>query len=202
MPTDLSFSCHCGKLHGTLHEVAPGNQCHLICYCRDCRAFARHMGLLDQLEPGGGSPLVQVLPARIEIAPGAQHIACLRLSPKGLHRWYADCCGTPLANTVGSARVPLAGLWRGLFADKDALGPVVSLGFTKTALPEKGAPKKDKGMALMLGGFLRRSLGAYLAGSVRQNPFFDGAGAPIVPPQVLSPEARKAAYADERPAGP
>ena len=29
---------------------------------------------------------------------------------KGLHRLYAACCRTPLANTLGSARMPFIGL--------------------------------------------------------------------------------------------
>lgn len=152
------------------------------------------MGHAEALEPGGGSPIVQVLPARVEITEGADQIACLRLSPKGLHRWYAACCKTPLANTPGSARIPFAGMWRPLFERTDAFGPVVTYGFTKAALP--GGPRKDKGLSRMLGGLLKRSLAAYLNGTARQNPFFDATGAPVVTPQVISIEARKAAYAD------
>ncbi|SNR28006.1 DUF6151 family protein [Puniceibacterium sediminis] len=194
MQTDLDFSCACGALRGVLHHAVPGEVCHLICYCRDCRAFAHHMGVADQLEPGGGSPLIQVLPARIEITAGAEHIACKRLTEKGLHRWYADCCGTPLANTVGTSKVPLAGMWRPLFADVGPLGPVGTYGFTKMALPGTAAPKKDKGLAAMLGGLLRRSAAAYLAGTARQSPFFDAEGRPVAEPKVLSTEERAAAY--------
>lgn len=190
--TDVSFSCACGTLKGVLHEAAPENGCHLLCFCKDCRAFARHMGQMDALEPGGGSPLVQVLPARIEITQGADRIACLRLSPKGLHRWYAACCNTPIANTVGSSRMPLAGMWRPLFGEIEAFGPVTTLGFTKAALP--GGPRKDKGLGKMFGGLLKRALAAYLNGTARQSPFFDRAGAPVVTPELISKEARAAAY--------
>ncbi|WP_299966968.1 DUF6151 family protein [uncultured Roseobacter sp.] len=192
--TDVGFSCGCGTLKGIVQDASPRSSCHLVCYCRDCRAFARHLGQVDKLEPGGGSPLVQVLPAKIEITQGADQIACLRLSPKGLHRWYAACCNTPLANTVGSPKVPLAGMWRPQFARHDAFGPVVTNGFTKAALP--GGPRRDKGLVRMLGGLVRRSLSAYLNGSVRQNPFFDAAGAPVVQPVLISAEDRAAAYRD------
>ncbi len=194
MSSSVEFSCRCGAVTGVLQEAVPREVCHLVCYCRDCRAFARHMGVADQLEPGGGSPLVQVLPARIEITSGSEHLACLRLSEKGLYRWYADCCNTPLANTVGTSRVPLAGMWRPLFRDATPFGPVRTRGFTKMALPNAGAPKRDKGLVAMLGGLMRRSVAAYLSGTARRSPFFDAAGQPVSPPRVLSNEERAAAY--------
>jgi len=191
---DLEFSCACGAFGGVLHHIGPGAGCHLICYCADCRAFAHHMGVAHHLQPGGGSPLFQVLPARIEITRGGENLACLRLSPRGLHRWYAACCNTPVANTVGTPRVPLAGMWRPLFADMAALGPVTTHGFTKAARRDLGAPKRDKGLGRMFVGLARRSLAAWLAGTARQNPFFDTTGAPLVRPEVLNPDQRKAAY--------
>ncbi|MCV3272605.1 DUF6151 family protein [Roseobacter sinensis] len=189
---DVAFSCSCGKLKGVLHEASPATACHLTCYCKDCRAFARHMGQLDKLLPGGGSPIVQILPARVEIIEGAEQIACLRLSPKGLHRWYARCCNTPLANTPGSSKIPFAGMWRPLFESHAEFGPVVSLGFTKMALP--GGPRRDKGLMRMLGSLIARSVAAYLNGTARQSPFFDDTGAPVAVPEVISKEARAAAY--------
>lgn len=196
MTQDLPFSCRCGALTGVLHAAGPKTVCHLVCYCRDCRAFARHMGVTDQLEPGGGSPLVQVLPARLDVLTGAEHIACKRLSEKGLHRWYAACCNTPLANTVGSSRVPLAGMWRPIFADSQAFGPVVARGFVKCAVPGQGAPAKDSGLVRMLASLVRRAAAAYLNGTARQSPFFDASGRPVATPQILSRRERSQAYAD------
>lgn len=186
------ISCSCGALGGGVKADSGG--CHLVCFCADCRAAAFHLGVGDQLVPGGGSPLYQVLPAAISLTRGQDHLACLRLSPKGLLRWYAACCNTPFANTVGSSRVPLAGMWRGLFADPAALGPVVAFGFTKAALPGQGAPARDKGLVRMLGGALGRGIRAYAAGTARHSPFFGDDGVPVVQPQVISPAARKSAY--------
>ncbi|MEP2640575.1 DUF6151 family protein [Roseobacter sp.] len=189
---DVAFSCACGTLQGVVRDAAPAKCCHLICYCSDCRAFARHMGQLDALEPGGGSPLVQVLPAQVDITQGADQIACLRLSPKGLNRWYAACCNTPLANTPSTSKIPFAGMWRPLFETHAPFGKVTTFGFTKMARP--GGARKDKGLARMLGGILKRTLSAYLNGTARQNPFFDATGAPVSPPHVISAEDRTAAY--------
>jgi len=194
MAQDVAFACTCGGVAGLLHGVGPGAGCHLVCYCADCRAFAHHLGVADRLQPGGGSALFQVLPARLEITRGGDRLACLRLSPRGLHRWYAACCNTPLANTVGTSRVPLAGMWRGLFADIAPLGPVTTHGFTRAARPGPGVPTRDKGLVRMFGGLLRRSLVAYVAGTARQGPFFDANGAPVVAPVVLNGAERKAAY--------
>lgn len=192
--TEVGFSCNCGEVQGVLHDVAPENCCHLICYCKDCRAFARHLRQVASLEPGGGSPLVQVSPSRITISDGHVHIACLKLSQKGLIRWYAACCNTPLANTVATSRIPLAGMWRHNFDTVEGFGPVVTHGFTKMAL--NGGPRKDKGLYRMLGGLIKRSLAGYLAGDARKNPFFSADGVPIVVPVVLDDDARKAAYSE------
>lgn len=192
---DLPFSCRCGALRGVLRDAAPRNGCHAVCYCTDCRAFARHLGVADTLEPGGGSALFQTVPNLIDITQGTANLACLRLSPKGMHRWYAACCNTPLANTTGSSRMPFAGLSCLIFDDVAPLGPIVVRGFTKHALPGAGAPKKDRGMARMVGGLVRRSLATYMAGTARTTPFFTPEGRPVVCPRILSAEEIRAAHA-------
>lgn len=191
---DVKFSCDCGRLKGVLHDATPKNCCHLICYCKACRAFARHLGQADALKAGGGSPLVQVAPSRIEITDGAEHIACLRLSPKGLHRWYAACCDTPLANTLGTPKLPLAGMWLPNFETPEAFGPVTTHAHVKMAL--SGGPRKDTGTGKMIGGLLKRTVAGYLSATARESPFFNTEGTPIVAPTVLSREARAAAYAE------
>ena len=75
-------------------------------------------------------------------------------------------------------------------------GPVRVHGFVKSALSGQGAPTKDKGLAFMLGGLIKRGLGAYMAGTARHSPFFDAAGAPVSVPHVLTGDERRAAYAD------
>lgn len=51
-------------------------------------------------------------------------MACMRLSPRGPYRFYAPCCGTPIATTMTSRTVPFAGLLAGLVVEADRLGPV------------------------------------------------------------------------------
>ncbi|MEM1073246.1 MAG: DUF6151 family protein [Pseudomonadota bacterium] len=189
---EVDFACSCGNVRGVLQNAAPSAVCHLICYCSDCRAYARHLGQMTQLEPGGGSPLVQVAPFAIDITSGSNHIACLRLSSKGLYRWYAACCDTPIANSVGTPRVPLAGMWRPLFSTVDPFGPVRTLGFTKMSRP--GGPRRDKATHRMLSGLIRNALSGYTSGIASRSPFFAADRSPIVAPVVLTEADRKRAY--------
>jgi len=59
-----------------------------------------HLRAEAALMPDAGVALYQTRPDCVHIDDGAEHLACLRLSPKGLLRWYASCCDTPLANTL------------------------------------------------------------------------------------------------------
>ena len=44
---------------------------------------------------------MQVAPAALTFSRGNEHIAGLRLTPKGLFRFFARCCNTPLGNALG-----------------------------------------------------------------------------------------------------
>jgi hypothetical protein len=72
----------------------------LVCYCRDCRAFARWLERPEILDAAGGSDIVQMARGRVVFDAGVERLACVRLSAKGLHRWYASCCRTPVGNTM------------------------------------------------------------------------------------------------------
>ena len=193
---DLTFACRCGALRGVLHEADAADGCPIVCYCRDCRAAARHLGVTGDLHPGGGSPIFQTLPARIEITDGADRLGCLRLSPKGLHRWFAACCDTPIANTGGMPRLPVAGMWRPMFADDAALGPAGARVFTQQAVPRGEGPRRNSGLAGVVAGLVRRGVSALAAGRLQEGPFFDASGAPRATPTVLTGPERAAAYAD------
>lgn len=197
MAQDLILTCRCGQFRARLAgEALPGGT-HLVCYCKDCRAFARHLGAEETLLPGGGSPLYQTTPNHLTIEAGAEHLACLRLGPKGILRWHTTCCNTPIANTMPKPTIPFVGLSRVTVNDADVpmLGPVIGDAFTKYVLPGQGAPTKDRGMGRLFWRFARRALAAYLAGA-RQSPFFDDAGTPIREPRILSREERRAATTD------
>src|SRR5688500_1596088 len=100
MRPDLQIECRCSKVRGSARGLTPRTSNRLTCYCDDCQAFLHHLGRADLLDALGGIYIVQVPPASVTYERGTDAIAALRLSPKGMFRWYATCCKTPLGNTV------------------------------------------------------------------------------------------------------
>jgi hypothetical protein len=83
----------------------------MICLCDDCQAYAHYLGHAeDVLDENGGTEILPIAPAHLKITEGADQLRCCRLSAKGMYRWYAGCCATPIANTMPSATSPYAGL--------------------------------------------------------------------------------------------
>ncbi|MFT4197494.1 MAG: DUF6151 family protein, partial [Pseudoxanthomonas sp.] len=95
------------------------------CYCRDCQAFARFLGQPGVLDAHAGTDIVPMAPAGLRITAGFDQVACMSLSPKGLLRWYAACCRTPLANTLRTPGLPYVGLVAACVADRAALDAAV-----------------------------------------------------------------------------
>ena len=118
----------------------------------------------------------------------------MRLSEKGVVRWYTDCCKTPVANTMATSSAPFAGLLVALVdaaedarSREEALGPVVARAFARDAIGPVGAGSHD-GIPL---SFLPRMMGLLARGVLRRkgqpSPFFaPGARAP----RVLTPDER------------
>ncbi|MCU9849687.1 DUF6151 family protein [Defluviimonas sp. WL0024] len=186
MSDPYDMSCHCGATRWTIARAARGTL--VKCYCADCQTFARHLGHgTDWLDAAGGSAIFQTAPHNLGFPDGMAHVALLRLGPKGLFRWYADCCGTPIANTLSGPGFPFVGAV--LQPDENRFGPVRVWANTAAAR----TPVKARGIARAVLGVLGRAALARLTGSYRTNPFFDAAGAPVAPPTVLSKAERDAA---------
>jgi hypothetical protein len=109
MTHDVELSCRCGEVHGWLRGAAPSTVNRALCYCDDCQAFLHHIGRADVLDERGGTDIVQVAPRAVSFDKGAERIAGVRLAPKGMYRWYASCCKTPLGNTRTPA-LPFIGM--------------------------------------------------------------------------------------------
>jgi hypothetical protein len=109
MSREVELSCRCGAVHGRVVDVAPTTVNRIVCYCADCQAYVHQLHRSDVLDAHGGSDIVQLAPAAVSFDRGSEQIRGLRLSEKGLHRFYASCCNTPLANTVGPA-LPFVGM--------------------------------------------------------------------------------------------
>jgi hypothetical protein len=190
---DLLLRCRCGAVRARAVESSPSTTNHVVCYCKDCRAFARWLDRADMLDEAGGSDIVQVARARVVFEAGLDQLACLRLSEKGLHRFYTACCRTPFGNT--QPRMPFLGIADAAFdpADADrrrgAIPPLVRIQ-TQSAtarLPPGGAP------ALRMLPHITRLLLTWSLRGLGGETFFDPrTGKPRVDPRVLSPAERSA----------
>ena len=109
MTQDVELRCRCGEVRGRVTDASPQTVNRMICYCDDCQAFLHHLGRDDLLDAHGGTDVVQVAPASLSFVEGAERIVGVRLGPKGLFRWYASCCKTPVGNTLTPA-VPFVGI--------------------------------------------------------------------------------------------
>jgi hypothetical protein len=108
---DVAIRCRCGALRGTLRQDASSPGFRVVCYCDDCQAFARFLGDADfVLDANGGTDILQLSPARLELTEGTDRLACARVTAKGPLRWYASCCRTPIGNTLPTFQVPFLGL--------------------------------------------------------------------------------------------
>ena len=194
MTQDVELSCRCGEVHGWLKGVSPSTVNRAICYCDDCQAFAHHIGRADILDAKGGTDVVQVAPRSLSFDKGAERIVGLRLSPKGLHRWYASCCKTPLGNTFTPA-MPFVGIvpeaLLGTSEQREQLfGKVRGAIFGQYAIG--GAPPGSTKMSFgLMAHTMKLLLGWKLGGKAWPHPFFDRSGAPSRPVTVLSQPERE-----------
>src|SRR5262249_41181294 len=108
MSQDAQLSCRCGEVRGLVRDASPATANRVVCYCDDCQAFLHYLGRTDLLDAQGGTDIVQVAPASLTF-DRRERIVGVRLGPKGLYRWYASCCRTPVGNTVGPA-IPFVGI--------------------------------------------------------------------------------------------
>ncbi|CAA9421249.1 MAG: hypothetical protein AVDCRST_MAG51-2011 [uncultured Ramlibacter sp.] len=193
------FQCLCGTLRGEVHE--PRRAMRAVCYCRDCRTYAHWLGKPQQVVDAlGGTDIVATHARYVRLTAGATSLACMSLSPRGLLRWYASCCHTPVANTPRGWKLPYVGLVHTGLARVQPLEtsfpPVqmdINIGSALGPTPKRGGPMAMAKFGGMVLGFSM----ARLTGGYRSTPFFDQEGRPVapvkVPPLVEVQAARQAA---------
>jgi hypothetical protein len=186
--------CRCGRLRGTVSHPERVNR--VICYCKDCQAFAHHLGRPDEiLDENGGSDVIQTIPANLSFTAGVEQLACLRLSDKGLLRWYAACCNTPIGNTLADRRVSFIGLIHSCL-DQDGVSIDTAFGPVRmwNSTPNAWRPVNPSKIAWIAGvlRFIKMVAGARVDGRFRRSPLFSSdTGVPIVIPKVLSAAERE-----------
>ncbi|MEP6940732.1 MAG: DUF6151 family protein [Rudaea sp.] len=184
------LKCGCGKVEG--YVALPGVATRAVCYCKDCQAFARFLDRADRvLDSQGGTGIVATLPRQVVFTSGAQNIACMSLSARGMLRWYASCCNTPIGNTPRDAKISYVGLVDDCLA-REALD--ASFGAVRMVLNTRSAngepkPAQRSGLFAMI-GIMKAVIGSRLSGAYRRNPFFSADGRPIAEPRELSKDER------------
>ncbi len=185
-PAAIPLRCRCGRVQG---EVGTrGTYARATCYCNDCRAYAQWLGVPGLLDAAGGVDVVAMAPSQLRFTAGADQVACMSWSERGIHRWYAACCRTPLGNTPRDPRVHYVGLST---ACMEGAGAAVDAAFgpprrclVSTASATGPVRKRPLGT---LWGILRVAfglVGARLRGR-RGSPFLDASGHPIRTPEIV-----------------
>lgn len=195
---DLPLRCSCGSLRGVARALSASRGNRVVCYCDDCQSFAYFLERADELlDVNGGTDIFQTSPAHLEITRGKEHLACVRLAPRGMLRWHTSCCRTPIANTLASGAVPFVGLITRCL-DPEAvgqsldgvLGPVRVRVFGRYAKGDRSEFDAHDKSAPSVGFRLGRIiLGARLRGDRKRSPFFDSATLErVATPRVLAAE--------------
>ena len=179
------IQCKCGAVKGKLDSNGTSNR--IICYCTDCRAFAHFLGKAsDVLDEQGGTEIVQVAQHRLLFCQGEELLSAVRLSEKGMIRWYATCCGTPIGNTMARPKSSFIGLIHSCLdcqqMDKD-FGAKVAVLNTDTALGQ--TKPKQRGLLGVIVRFIWIIFTNRVNGRYKKSPFFNSAGLPRVSPKIL-----------------
>ena len=193
------FQCRCGTLRGEVDE--PHRAMRAVCYCRDCRTYAHWIGKPQEvLDAAGGTDIVATHSRYVRLAAGAPQLACMSLSPRGLLRWYARCCDTPIANIPRDRKLPYVGLVHTCLETVrplEASFPPVQMDINTASALGPTPRRGGFGNTLRFGAMVLRLASARLTGSYRATPFFDASGAPVatvqVPPRADVEVARQAA---------
>jgi len=151
-------------------------------------------------DASGGAEFVAARAEHVVLDAGIEHLACLSLSEKGLLRWYAACCNTPIANTTRDWKFPYVGIIRTcLMADSASFQrsfPRVQMRVNTTSA--KQAPQSMLLQTVVtLMGFMSRVIASRINGAYRRTPFFvSPEGLPRTEINVLSESERRRAYSD------
>ena len=187
---NIKLICTCGAVEGIAENLNAKNGNRLVCCCDDCQAFANYLDQADKtLDQFGGTEVYQTSQAQIKIHKGAEHLRCVRLAPKGLIRWYADCCKTPIGNTV-NAGLPFIAIIHS-FIDKDVdkdqvLGKIRAYLQTRYAHGTINYPHSSKKVpVLVIFGMIRKILFWKMKGMNKPSAFFNDKGRPISKPLIL-----------------
>ncbi|RYZ56948.1 MAG: hypothetical protein EOP07_11260 [Proteobacteria bacterium] len=196
---NIPIQCDCGKLRGTALDVDTSSGNRMICLCDDCQTYAHFLRRSkDILDANGGTDITPLRPAKIKFNSGVEHLKCARLSPKGMFRFYAGCCNTPIANTM-APWVPFAGTFTailkptgGLPARDAATGPVLERMMSDFGIGPLPPGSSNRPSLKFMLGVVQYFLSGLAKGLNKPSPFFDeDSKTPRVEPYILSKTERE-----------
>jgi hypothetical protein len=196
----LSLRCKCGAFRGAAYGLYPSTGLRSVCYCDDCQAYAHFLGRAsDILDASGGTDIFTARPSQLEITIGHENLKCVRLTPKGMYRWYTDCCNTPIANSMAWPKMPFAGVVHSILdyaasgtKRDEALGPIrarVQGKYGKPPLPPGTHATAPLWVVFETLVFLWKG---FWAKQHQPSPFFHADGRPRARPRVLTLSEREA----------
>ena len=186
--TTISLKCNCGEVKGSAIDVTPSSGSRVVCCCSDCQAFASYLDRESHtLDEFGGTEVFQIPQSQLKIQQGQDKLKSMRLTKKGLLRWYTSCCNTPIGNTM-NANMPFVGVIH-TFMDMpnrdSVLGPIRAFVQTQHA---KGVPNYPKHSAKFPIGITARIIWKMLLwklqGKHKPSVFFGDDGRPVVKPII------------------
>ena len=187
----IALRCSCGKLQGNVTGPFRKKYSRAVCLCDDCQSYAQYLGKEKTiLDENGGTEIIALYPDQIKLMQGLDQLACMRLTDKGMYRWYSKCCNTAIANSA-APKLPFAGVVHTCLALTESektkiFGPVFERFFGKYG---KGQlpPKTHQKASIKL---IMTTIPFILKGVIQKkhlpNPFFKDDGFPKVEPHILS----------------
>lgn len=189
----MNLQCDCRKFTAELKTFPNDTPGRLKCYCDDCQIYLHYLGRAELLDQNAGSEIIPTYPCNMKILSGQEQVKCVRLTDKGMFRFYAGCCKTPIGNTTPGS--PWIGVLRRMYTVKgsqqlDGAFPEVRasiLGRYAKGTPPAGTPD-----GFNLSGFVAVMpfmLKGKMFGKFKPSPFFaDDGKTPITTPHVMSSE--------------
>ncbi len=190
---DIALKCGCGAVEGKITDVVASSSAPIVCYCKDCQAFAHYLEQGDDiLTKEGGTEVLQIYPCQFQITKGVDKLQSMRLTHKGLLRWYTSCCKTPVANTI-SSKMAFTGVIHSLISDKQTLqetcGPIRHHIMGKYALGKPdGVTLSEKFPPGVMMRVVYKLMFGRLLGKAKPNILFQADGKPIAKPVIASAE--------------
>jgi hypothetical protein len=187
--------CECGQFKATIESFPKQTAGRCVCYCDDCQTYLYYLGKENLLDPAGGTEIIPVYPKNFKVLQGQNLLKCVRLSEKGLYRWYVSCCKTPIGNVV--PKFPWVGTINRIYTSKEpkylenSLGKIKSRIYGKYSKGPRPEGLSDKTSFKDLKAIIPFVFNGFLKGKAKPSPFFEGDGTvPISEPQILSTEER------------